>query len=133
MIVLPAVDFGTVSSSITSAQTLPLSTPVLYFFGLTFTDSDPNYRGAYIANPADRQINQFGNPYWVGNGVYLNYYNGWNLLAACEYYDGKNGWINAFADIASNSAPNTSIPLKGWILLQSPFIVAGTLVVKTTP
>jgi hypothetical protein len=133
MIVLPAVDFGTVSSSITSAQTLPLSTPLLYFFGLTFRDSDPNYRGAYIQNPVYRQINQYGNPYWVSDGVYLTYYNGWLIQAGCEYYDGKNGWVNSYAGVASNSAPNTSIPLKGWILLQSPFIVAGTLVIKTTP
>jgi hypothetical protein len=133
MIVLPAVDFGTVSSSITSAQTLPLSTPNLYFSGLTFTEPNPDYRGAFFGNPYIRQNDSTWSSSTGGLLVFYAYAGTWNLYVGCEFNDPENGWINSNEVVAIKSSDGTSIPLKGWILLQSPFIVAGTLVVKTTP
>ena len=115
---------------IAAPTTLPLSTPNIYISGLTFTDNDPSYRGAFIGNPCIRQ----SNTYWASStGGFLLYASVWYLYAGCETYNSEDGWYNAAVPVATNLSAGTAIPLTGWMLDQSIFIVAGAVVISATP
>ena len=111
--------------------TLPLSTPNIYISGLTFTDNNPSYRGAFIGNPYIRQSNTF----WASStGGSLIYGDAWYIYCGCEeYFSEDDAWFNAAVPIAINSSSFASIPLTGWTLDQSIFTVAGTVIISTTP
>jgi len=113
---------------IAAPTTLPLSTPNIYISGLTFTDSNPDYRGAFLDNIYYRQSNTM----WSNNG-FLLYGSVWYLYAGCEAYNSEDGWYNAAVLVARNLSAGTAIPLTGWTLDQSIFTVAGAVVISATP
>jgi hypothetical protein len=115
--------------------TLPLSTPNLYFSGLTFYNPysvGVTYYDINFQNPYTRNSNEL----WRG-GRYayvqdqLNYVGGsWNLMANCYIDDGYDYYETSIV-VATNSAPSSAIPLAGWVNQGS--VMAGTLVIRTTP
>jgi len=118
--------------------TLPLSTPNLYFSGLTFNipwvDSGYTYyidtyyfSEAYVRN---------SNTQWRGG--YFGYvqdqfsYDGsiWNLRVKCQVDDGYDSFDSTIS-VATNSASGTAIPLTGW--QNQGIVLSGTLIIRTTP
>jgi hypothetical protein len=118
-----------------ASTTLPLSTPNLYFSGLTFYNPysvGVTYYDINFQNPYTRDSNEL----WRG-GRYayaqdqLNYVGGsWNLMANCNLDDGYDYYESTIV-VATNSAPSSAIPLIGWVNQGS--VMAGTLVISTTP
>lgn len=118
--------------------TLPLSTPNLYFSGLTFNTPwiDAQYTIYIDTYYFSQAYARNSNTQWRGG--YFAYiqdqlsYNGsiWNLTAKASFDDGYDVF-DAAISVATNNASGTAIPLTGW---QNQGIVSsGTLVIRTTP
>jgi hypothetical protein len=118
--------------------TLPLSTPNLYFSGLTFNSpwvdgANTYYIDTYYFTQAYARNS---NTQWRGG--YFAYvqdqlsYNGsiWNLTVKCQVDDGYDGFESAIS-VATNNASGTAIPLTGW--QNQAIVLSGTLVISTTP
>ena len=118
--------------------TLPLSTPNLYFSGLTFNfpwvdggntiyidtsyftqvyarNSNTQWRGSYFAFVQDQLS-----------------YNGsiWNLTVKCTIDDGFDA-LEGSISVATNNANGTAVPLTDW--QNQAIVLSGTLVISTTP
>jgi hypothetical protein len=113
--------------------TLPLSTLNLYLSGLEFTNNYDNYINPDFGNPLSKQSDTV----WGGNGyisgILVSFQNVWYLYVGCEQYTEEDGWQPAAVEVAQNYSGTASIPLSGWIYIQSTFTITGTLVISTTP
>jgi len=113
--------------------TLPLSTPNLYLSGLSFTNNYDNYVNPTFGNPLVKQSNTVWSSNSSPSGLLVSFGNVWYLYVGCEQYSEEEGWQYATVEVAQNYSGTASIPLSGWIYIQSAFTVAGTLVISTTP
>jgi len=114
--------------------TLPLSTPNLYFSGLTFGTNNPDIRYIQFKNPYDRQNDTRWNDLMQGNeGVFIFNQNVWILYASAEVFNPDDGWLSGFVQVASIFNNGSSIPLAGWTNGGGGVSVTGTLVISTTP
>jgi hypothetical protein len=124
-----------VKSGGAAPTTLPLSTPNLYFSGLTFYNpysAGITYYDINFQNPYTRYSNELwrGGRYVYGQDQ-LNYVGGsWNLMAHCYIDDGYDYYEGATI-VATNFAPSSAIPLTGWV--NEGNVLSGTLVISTTP
>ena len=116
--------------------TLPLSTPNLYFSGLTFYNPYTVYSSIFSQINFDNPYTRYSNEIWRG-GRYayvqeeLNYVGGsWNLRTNCDLFDGYDSFESTIL-VATNSASSSAIPLTGWVNEAS--VLSGTLVISTTP
>ena len=116
--------------------TLPLSTPNLYFSGLTFYNPYSEYSSTYSYINFDNPYTRYSNEIWRG-GRYayvqeqLDYVGGsWNLRANCNVSDPYDSYETTIL-VATNSASSSAIPLTGWVNQAS--VLSGTLVISTTP
>jgi hypothetical protein len=112
--------------------TLPLSTPLLYISGISFTEINPYFRNPAISNPLTRN----SNTQWSGSTAgYLIYFAGfWFVYVSCQIYNEEEGvWQQESRDVCFNSSSSTSIPLTGWSNNNEYFTVAGTPIISTTP
>jgi hypothetical protein len=112
--------------------TLPLSTPLLYISGISFTESNPDFRNPAISNPLTRS----SNTEWAGStaGYLLNFGGFWFIYVSCEIYNQEEGaWEQGNRDVCFNASSSTSIPLTGWSNNNEYFTVAGTPIISTTP
>jgi hypothetical protein len=114
--------------------TLPISTPTLYFSGLTFADTYGGGDSFHFENPYSKYV-QPPDLIWRGNNFFSFYSQlswqssvGWAL--SCALYDADGQPSNV--QCASNSANGTAIPLTGW-QYTSGLVLSGTLVISTTP
>ena len=127
-----------VKSGGAAPTTLPLSTPNLYFSGLTFNypwvdGANTFYIDTYYFTQAYARNS---NTQWRG-GYFLYVqdqlsYNGsiWNLTVKCTVDDGYDT-IESAISVATNNASGTAIPLTGW--QNQGIVLSGTLVIGTTP
>jgi hypothetical protein len=113
--------------------TLPLSTPNLYLSGLSFTANFDNYINPTFGNPLIRQSNTVWGGVNSPAGLLVSSGNVWYLYVGCEQYTEEEGWQYSFAEMAQNYSGTASIPLTGWIYIQTAFAITGTLVISTTP
>jgi hypothetical protein len=127
-----------VASSTPAPTTLPLSTPNLYFSGLTFPYSWVNEGYTYYidTNSFTQAYERNSNTQWRGNNfAYVQdqlSYNGsiWNLTVKCQIDDGYDVFDGSIS-VATNNASGTAIPLTGW--QNQAIVLSGTLVISTTP
>jgi hypothetical protein len=122
------------SSASRVPTTHPISTPTLYFSGLTFAGSYSDATDFHFENP----YSKFESPpylIWRGNNFDSFYTqllwsssSQWTVSCAC--YDADSQPTNVTC--AYNPANATAIPLTGWTY-QSDLVVGGTLVISTTP
>ena len=123
-----------VKSGGAAPTTLPLSTPNLYFSGLTFAASYADANSFQFLNPYAKTENP-PNLQWNGSDfdnffslLYWSAANKWKLTCGC--YDADSNPTNI--ECAYNLADETAIPLTGW-QYTSGLVVSGTLVISTTP
>jgi hypothetical protein len=122
------------SSASRVPTTLPISTPTLYFSGLTFASDYGGGNSFAFRNPY--QINSpslewRGQNYedFFSNLSYSVVYNEWGLYVGC--YNSDDGQPTNI-QCARNLANGAAIPLTGWTYQSGP-VVGGTLVISTTP
>jgi len=114
--------------------TLPLSTPNLYFSGLTFGTNNPDFRYIQFKNPYNRQSDTSWYDLMQGNeGVFVFTGTSWILYAAGEVFNPDDGWLPASVQVAFIVNNGLSIPLAGWTNGGGSVSVTGTLVISTTP
>ena len=112
--------------------TLPLSTPLLYISGISFTESNPYFRNPAISNPLIRNSNTL----WLSStaGYLTNFAGFWFIYVSCEIYNEEEaGWEQGSRNVCFNPSSSTSIPLTGWSNENEYFTVAGTPIISTTP
>jgi hypothetical protein len=113
--------------------TLPLSTPNLYFSGLTFVPNE-QYRNGNFINPYQKQSDTLWRAQNQSFGRLFFSQNYWLLRVNMEVYDEEYGsWIPYDGQAAYCASNGSSIPLIGWQYGGSGFTVNGTLVISTTP
>ena len=108
--------------------TLPLGTPTLYFSGISLADGG-DWSGMTFDNPWSWAV--FGGSSWdPPNFIGQLYHDGtaWNLQIQGFYIPYG---FNTSRLACKNTAPSTSLPLFGWV--NEPWVIAGTLVISTTP
>jgi hypothetical protein len=124
----------------TAPTTLPLSTPNLYFSGLTlnqeFFDGSTYILISRFVNPYTR----YSNALWRGGrnsygGDNLNFSGGpngeWRVYANCYIDDGYD-FFEASINVATVYNQNGSaIPLTGWEY-NTDIVLGGNLIIKTT-
>jgi hypothetical protein len=121
------------SSASRVPTTLPISTPTLYFSGLTFAGDFGGGNSFGFVNPYEIVP---GTGQWHGQR-YAEFYSQlsysavskWLLTVGCY---GNEDDQPTNIQCAFNVANGAAIPLTGWTY-QSGLVVGGTLVISTTP
>jgi hypothetical protein len=114
--------------------TLPLSTPNLYFSGLTFGTENPDVTNVQFKNPYERQNNTSWYDLMQGFEGNFSFYQGfWILYASADLYNPDEGWLDGYVQVCFCASNGSSIPLNGWVNGGGSINVTGTLVISTTP
>ena len=114
--------------------TLPLSTPNLYFSGLTFGTNNPDVTNIQFKNPYSKQSDTaWYDPTQGNEGIFIFNQTAWILYASADVYNPDDGWIDGSIQVAYISTNGSSIPLTGWTNGGGGVNVTGTLVISTTP
>ena len=114
--------------------TLPLSTPTLYFSGLSipysFVDGN-TFFNIRFEQPYSRNSNtQWRSTYYPYDTSRLEYTTKWTLYISCQVDDGFDVF-DASIVVCENSGSGSTIPLIGWT--NASWVTSGTLVISTTP
>jgi len=113
--------------------TLPLSTPNLYFSGLTFGTENPDVTNVQFKNPYERQSNTTWQDQAQGFEGNLQFYQGfWILYASADLFNPDEGWVDGYVQVCYCASNGSSIPLNGWVNGGGNINVTGTLVISTT-
>jgi hypothetical protein len=122
------------SSGGAAPTSLPLSTPNLYFSGLTFGTENPDVTNVQFKNPYARQDDTSWYDLMQGNeGILLFNQGSWVLFASADLFNPDEGWLDGYVQVCFCVSDGSSIPLTGWVNGGGSINVTGTLVISTTP
>jgi hypothetical protein len=118
-----------VASATPAPSDISLTAPEIYFSGLTISNgfdwTDPNFYSPYTLQTTGVWVSSAPFP----NGSVFNFGGIWYLKVPATDPDGNPN----SAEVATITAPATSLPRTGWVNVQDYLTVSGTLVISTTP
>jgi hypothetical protein len=131
---------GTITLAL-STTTLPLSTPNLYFSGLTlnqdFFDGSLHILNSRFVNPYTRYSNALWrggrNPYGGDDFNFGGGSNGeWRVSVNCYIDDGYDYFEASITVATAYNQNGSAIPLTGW-QYNTDIVLGGSLIISTTP